>query len=124
MWVFMNDAMFSAVEDENDSNSVVVRARLEDDLKTAFGPRVVVIESEDSDYRFRIFTTKDHLKLALTTYVDSCLNYPNFKGSIDPKDKVRYEAYTGVWTVLYRLQERLYPRSSESGWWMNYRNNG
>ncbi len=121
MWVFMNDAFFSAVEDRNDKDGVVVRARFRGDLETAFGRGTEVIESDDGDYRFRIFTTKARLKEALKAYVDGCLDYDNFKNSIPKREGWRYRAYSEVWGVLFSLQEKLTPRKEDS-WWLNYRN--
>lgn len=120
MWVFMNDAMFSAVEDRDDSSRVVVRARIKGDLETAFDvdPRVVT-ESDESDYRFRIFVTKEKLKEVIEIYVDDHLNYDNFKNSIDPKDKARKNAYMKVWQAMYDWQCKLYGYTQ---WWLDYRN--
>ena len=120
MWVFMHDAMFSAVEDRSDPKLVVVRARFRGDLEAAFGRGTNVIESEDGDYRFRIFTDKETLKRALSSYVDGCLNYDNFKNSIPNREKWRHDVYTKVWGVLYNLQEKLYPRKYDN-WYLNYR---
>jgi len=120
MWVFMNDAFFSAVSHVSEPDVFVVRGRIKGDLERAFEvPEDEVIELPDSDYKFRIFVTRTQLKSALLDYIDGHLDYVNFKGSIPKRDGLRYRVYTEVWTVLWNLQNRLY--GHQGGWWVNYR---
>ena len=59
MWIVMNDSFISAVEDRNNKMNLVVRARVREDLENAFpGLKNEIIESTDSDYRFRLFMAK------------------------------------------------------------------
>lgn len=118
MWVFLNNAFFSIVQDRKDPEVVVIRARIKGDLEKAFGvsPESVK-ETDDSDYRFRIFATKADVAHAMHQHVLN-IDYTNFKDSIHPKDKNRKKHYSEVWAVMFRWQDRLYP----SNWWVNYRN--
>lgn len=112
MWVFMNDAFFSAVEHEKNPDWVMVRARMEGDLERAFQVNSSeVLETSDSDYRFRITVTKDELNAAIISYVSNYLDYTNFKNSIPKEDKARYKAYTGVWQEMLEYQEDVYGMS-------------
>jgi len=112
MWVFMNDAFFSAVEHNKNPDWVMVRARMAGDLERAFQvDESEVLETTDSDYRFRISITKHELNAAIASYVLNYLDYDNFKGSIDPADKARYRAYTGVWSEMLEYQEKEYGMS-------------
>lgn len=116
MWVLMNDAFFSVVQHREEKDVLVVRARVREDLIAAFSVEAdSIIESTDSDYRFRIFVTRRELKKALSTYIDDYLDYDNFKGSIHPKDKLRYSVYMSVWAVLLKWQEKIYGKQ-EMNW--------
>lgn len=119
MWVFMNDAFFSVVKDRTNKNGVVVRARVGGDLEKVFGGQHEVLETEDSDYRFRMFLDQEYVKNVISDRVMG-INYTNFKDSIDKKDTERKAYYTRVWSVMYDWQETLYQRAY--GWWQNYRN--
>lgn len=120
MWVFINDAMFSAVENRNDETEFVVRARIKGDLDRVFpAHQAKVVESEDSDYRFRIFIDRDEFKEAMLAEIDR-VDYDNFKSSV--YEKWRASLYTKVWAVLFNHQEREYPRKNPL--WTNYRTEG
>jgi hypothetical protein len=109
MWVFLNNAFFSAVADRNDKTRLVVRARMGGDLERTF-PEYAdkVIESGDSDYRFRIFISRnDFATVMFNQSLD--IQYDNFKNSIPQEEDSRYRAYTGVWSVMNKFQEQKYP---------------
>lgn len=116
MWVFLNDAMFSFVQDRKDKKKLVCRARVRGDIEKVF-PGADVKETIDSDYRFRAWLDRDVVAVAMTQEVGR-IDYENFKGSIAPDDKDRHDAYLGVWSAMNRLQEKLY---GVQEWWMNYR---
>lgn len=116
MWIVKNDAFLSVVKDRHNENQYAVRARVREDLVNAFPDFVdFIIESDDSDYRFRIFVTKDELKDMLSDSVDS-IDYDNFKSSV--LEKWRYNAYTAIWGIMYRVQEDRY---GANPWWKTYR---
>lgn len=119
MWVFMNDAFFSVVKDRNNENGVVVRARVGGDLENVFGYDHDVLETDDSDYRFRMFLDQGYVSNVIADRVNN-INYTNFKDSISKTDTTRKGYYTRVWAVMYDWQESLYQRAY--GWWQNYRN--
>ena len=117
MWVAMNDSFVSIVADRNDPDGVVVRARKYEDL-VAFEPFIEnkIIESNDSDYRFRVFIQKRYaaeIMFEKTAEID----YDNFKNSV--KEGWRKNAYMSIWTVMNKVQETFY---GVQDYWLNYRN--
>jgi len=118
MWIFMNDAFFSVVKDRDIEDGVVVRARVGGDLEKVFGEQHKVIETSDSDYRFRMFLNQEYVSKVVADRISN-INYPNFKNSIDKKDTARKSHYTRVWGVMYDWQEGLYRRTCDL--WQNYR---
>jgi hypothetical protein len=119
MWVFLNDSFFSIVQDRNDENMVAVRARVEGDLERTFGGQHEVLETEDSDYRFRMFLNKEYVSNVMKEKVLS-IDYDNFKDSINKKDINRKSYYTRVWAVMNDWQEKVFG-SSWNKWYLDYR---
>ena len=114
MWIFLNDAFVSIVAHKDDPDKVVVRARVRGDIENVFGD-VEVIETDNSDYRFRAFLPREMVaNVVWNSLMD--VDYTNFKDSV--KENRRHDAYLGVWDVMRRLQDELYGNS----WWLNYRN--
>lgn len=117
MWVFLNDAFFSIVQHREDKEMVVVRARVEGDLERAFGNQHEVLETEDSDYRFRMFLNKEYVSDVMKRKVLN-INYGNFKDSIAKQDYERKSYYTRVWSVMNDWQEKIF---GSGRWFLNYR---
>lgn len=106
MWIVMNDSYISAVQDRTNKMNLVVRARVREDLENAFpGLAKQIIESTDSDYRFRLFMTKQFLCGVMNTKIMN-IDYDNFKNSV--KQNWRHDAYLAIWSVMYRVQKTLY----------------
>lgn len=114
MWIFLNDAFVSIVAHKDDPDKVVVRARVKGDIENVFGD-VEVIETDNSDYRFRAFLPREMVANAVWNSLMD-VDYTNFKDSV--KENRRHDAYLGVWDVMRRLQDELYGNN----WWLNYRN--
>lgn len=115
MWIVMNDAFISIVQSTKNENEVVVRARVAEDLANVWPEhKSDIIETSDSDYRYRLFLNKEHVA---ETIKDSILDidYPNFKNSV--KQTWRKNAYMKIWSVMYDVQESLNP----SNWYSTYR---
>ena len=112
----MNDAFLSIVENKDNPTAVVVRARVDSDLVAVF-PEFAddIIETDNSDYRFRLFLDRKYVAQKIQDEVMG-IDYANFKSSV--KDKWRYKAYMEIWTVMHKVQEVLTP----SKWWASYRN--
>ena len=120
MWIAMNDSFVSIVQSRDCDSEVVVRARVREDLVALFPTwESLIIESEDSDYRFRLFMDKEAVSYVIRDRILD-IDYDNFKNSIDHKTQPwRYRAYTRIWQTLYTVQEQKYGPSR----WFNYRKN-
>lgn len=108
MWIAMNDSFVSLVRDTKDHDRLVVRSRTREDIEafiTKLQCDAEIIETEDSDYRFRIFVYKIDVAEAMCDMVCD-IDYPNFKDSV--KDHWRKQAYTQIWYVMYMVQANLY----------------
>lgn len=106
MWVFLNDAFVSIVEDENDADWLLCRARLPGDLQRAFGGYLRgrrVKHTPDADYAYRVSLPRETVARALVMRLRG-LHYTNFKNSVS--DDRRHSAYTRVWAVMRAEQER------------------
>jgi hypothetical protein len=120
MWIVMNDSFVSIVKDREDGLGVVVRARVREDLVSLFGESHAedIIETEDSDYRFRLFLDQAYVAAAIENRVMG-VDYHNFKDSV--KQSWRKNAYMKIWHIMYDVQENTYPRLRQ--WYENYRFN-
>jgi hypothetical protein len=117
MWIVTNESFLSAVQDRKDPNLLVVRARVQGDLESFFGNDIKVIETDDSDYRFRTFVDRSVFKIKMMNHINS-IDYKNFKDSV--KNKERKTWYTQIWSVMFRVQESLY---GSQNWWEKYKYN-
>lgn len=102
MWVFLNDAMVSAVSDPRNKKQLIVRARLKGDLERLF-PRNKVHETPGRDYRFRVYVGRRTFASRLFQRAMD-IDYGNFKNSV--ADNARHDAYTNVWGAMHRAQKR------------------
>lgn len=113
MWIMLNDAMFSIVADKTDDTKLVVRSRIEGSVESVFG--VDEICTTNADYRYRAYIDKEEVANTISDKVFG-IDYPNFKDSV--KNQNLKNAYTSIWSILYRMQTLLY---GEQKWWLNYR---
>lgn len=117
MWIAMNKSFVSIVQHRDDTNSVVVRARVKEDLIDLFPQQTIdIIETDDSDYRFRLSLDKELVADVVRQRVVG-INYPNFKNSV--KESWRKQAYMKIWNVMYDVQAQKY--KSAKNWWASYR---
>ena len=105
MWIFTNKGFISAVEDRNDFENVVVRSRARGHLKKIF-PLAEVVETEDADYRYRVFISKEEFRATISDYIQSELTYDNFKNSIKPEDDEYNDFCSATWEEGLRFQWR------------------
>jgi hypothetical protein len=117
LWIFTTRGFFSIVEHKNDPNRVVIRARVRkdiDNIKMLFEELGLkasdILESLDSDYRYRIFANRIDW-VSVMTQIIADVGYTNFKnavyetGSLAIKGK-RHEAYLDIWAIMHELQFR------------------
>jgi hypothetical protein len=60
-----------------------------------------VKRTPSADYLFRTTVRRDMVAQAVAEHIAG-IDYPNFKNSV--RDDLRHSAYSGVWSVLLRLQ--------------------
>ena len=103
MWVCLNNAFISAVQDENDADLLKIRARNRNHLKVLF-PKSKIFSSEATDYRFRVFVPKAEFA-ALIAKKAMEINYPNFKDSV--QDDKLHKLYADFWSLHWRYQQSM-----------------
>lgn len=122
MWIFINDAMFSIVQDRDNENNFLVRSRGVDEIEKVF-----CVEAEintGSDYMYRASIDKDTVKLYMMDELDR-IDYDNFKNSISTREPLRRRQYSKVWSAMYEFQDEQaaalgYPPRDD--WWLSYKN--
>jgi hypothetical protein len=58
-----------------------------------------VIESNHSDYAFRIIVKKEDVE-AILKFLGETIDYDNFKDKIDQTPDQKHKPYHGVWRIL------------------------
>jgi len=100
MWLFTSRGFVSVVQDRDNNDNLLVRARVRDHLQ-ALLPQAIVTETLDSDYRYRVNVKKKIVAKLFADQVDA-ICYPNFKDSIVDPDY--HSACLKVWGVMNGLQ--------------------
>ena len=106
MWICMDDCFVSAVQDRDDPNGLVVRARKQEHLTPLLPSKAIAITPE-ADYAARVFTKAEFA--AVVTKRITAISYPNFKNSV--RDHRLHQLYSEFWTL-----HRRYQNDEESGW--------
>jgi hypothetical protein len=96
----MSNCFISIVNDKDRPGFVKVRARKRSHLKAIF-PRAKIIESKDSDYRFRTILPRESVAATIFDRIIS-IDYDNFKNSV--KDDRLHSMYALWWQDHYRYQ--------------------
>lgn len=117
MWIFTNKAFLSIVVPYQHDlpaglkgrDVFAVRARRKADLFATFGKKIIIHESPDRDYRWRVFINRDQMAALIYDQIHA-IKYHNFKDSIPAKDTERKYAYLDVWSVMDAFQNRATPR--------------
>jgi len=106
MWIMMNKAYFSIVENKKKKNELLVKARVNGDIERIF-PKAKVLTGVGTDYLYRASIPRDIVSDAIKNQIAS-INYSNFKNSVPWTDTLRHKVYFNVWHALHKLQN--------SGW--------
>ena len=80
MWIFTNRGYLSIVENRDNPDELLVRARYKGDIEAHFGKGYEILESSDADYRFRAFIDRNTVSAKIHRLVDN-IDYSNFKDS-------------------------------------------
>lgn len=108
MWLYTNIGFFSIVQKDG-AGTLTIRSRVRKDLENlrlrmgAIDQDMEIIESVDSDYRYRIVVDKKEASLLLMLLVQS-IDYDNFKDHVHTKDPLRADIYSGIWVHTLRLE--------------------
>jgi hypothetical protein len=108
MWLLTPRGFFSAVQDRNDPDRVLVRARVGADLEALRDllPEIEVVFGEGTDYPWRAWIPRDDWARAVHAMCGE-IDYGNFKNAVaDRQGYARAGIYSEVWGSLHGL-ERL-----------------
>lgn len=101
MWVFLSEGFCSVVQDQNDSEKVIVRGRfLEDIERIADHLNQKLGETPTADYPYRFTIAKKRWAQYLR---DAAMNidYDNFKEAVLRRSsRGRHDLYTQIWALL------------------------
>jgi hypothetical protein len=106
MWVFLNDAFLSIVEDRRRPSHLLVRARKAGDIEAAFrgistGP---VVHTPDADYAYRTSVPRSAVQTMMREATER-IDYDNFKNSV--ADDQRHDAYVECWGIMESWQRAM-----------------
>lgn len=119
MWVMHPDGGFySAVEDKDDPNVLVVRARARKDLSALVQlvPRKVkIVAGGGTDYPFRVRLTRREWADVLVQFSER-IDYGNFKTAVKERQgQHRASVYSRIWGALLSLEANGKRRGRKSG---------
>ena len=101
MWIFTRKGFVSAVQHDEDSRLMVVRARAKHHLEALF-PDEHIIELAPADYPYRVHITRQEFVEWATAQAEA-IDYPDFKSSLD--DDQYYDTCSRIWSVAHDLQK-------------------
>lgn len=110
MWICLNDAFVSAVQDEARPGGLKVRARRREHLVRLF-PGHKVHRSLGTDYEWRVFVSRDEFA-ALLAGRAAGINYDNFKDSVEDDDL--HDLYARFWALHLDYQTAVNTRGRRS----------
>jgi hypothetical protein len=105
MWLCMADCFISAVQDRDDPNGLVVRARNEEHLTRLF-PDEQLVTTCEADYVGRLFVTKAEFAAVVSQRI-TAISYTNFKNSV--RDHPLHDLYSDFWGLHRRYQDEGEP---------------
>lgn len=105
MWIISKTGFISVVELRDDPSTLLVRARVSDDIEAAF-PDAEVFEDAKADYRWRAEVPRNVVAAFVAGQVMEVDYTSHAKEAMSEGDAGRHAAYMGVWRELNRLQVR------------------
>jgi hypothetical protein len=103
MWLCLNDALVSIVQDRADPNQLWVRARRREHLRRLL-PGRGIMSTPAGDYAWRAAVSKRELAGLVAERIGA-LDYPNFKDSVT--EPALHELYARFWLLHRDYQDRL-----------------
>lgn len=110
MWIMTNKGYYSAVQNMQNPNLLLVRARVAGHLEALFtdmdannGHKIVdgIVYTPDADYLYRVTVTREDFHVAIEEAIID-IDYANFKNSVEDDDL--HTTYENVWLMTYMLQ--------------------
>lgn len=101
MWLCFNDGFISVVQNRENDDELLVRARRREILKRLF-PNKKAFTDKHADYRYRLFVTRDEFKAVVAARVEE-INYDNFKNSVENEEL--HDLYARFWGLHARYQQ-------------------
>lgn len=105
MWIGLNDGWLSIVENRNDEDTLLVRARCVTDLTNAF-PHCDWFEDKNADYQYRAYINRKEVAKQIADRILN-IDYPNFKASVMRLHLK--QLYDNLWRSVY-LHYQLIPK--------------
>lgn len=110
MWIFSSAGFFSVVQDVDDPDVLVVRARIAsdlDELRQLVPELSTTARTPMRDYPYRARASREALARGLALVLDTLL-YSNFKDSVAALQGLpREQLYAQVWSVMSNAEEKL-----------------
>ena len=100
MWLFQKSSFVSIVQNRDDPETLLVRARVAGHIQQAF-PEAKVFTDPNADYLYRAFIGRKAVAQAVAASIEY-IDYDNFKDSVD--DDQLHVAYMKVWSTMEKLQ--------------------
>ncbi len=101
MWIFSKNNFLSIVEDINNKDNLMVRARFDDDIESLF-PNAEVKKYGGTDYMYRVSISKEEVSKVIETQVKN-IDYNNFKNS--NTDMWRDDYLFNCWDSMKNAQD-------------------
>ena len=107
MWVFFKDGFISAVQNKDDPEELIVRARSKEHLKSFLGPfsEDFITETPDADYQFRAFVDREVFVALMADHANE-VDYPNFKKSCSHLSYLWQTVLLKTWAACFDFQLR------------------
>ena len=103
MWIFAQSAFLSIVEDKEDDDLLLVRARVKGDIENHFR-NAIVFNTPDHDYAYRARLSREEVADVVALMVLD-IRYGNYKQSV--QDDRRSGFYAQIWNILWDMQKAL-----------------
>lgn len=117
MWIFTVDGYYSAVQDKDNPDQIMVRSRIKKDLEAMLAKADLfypsfkaedyeILEWAGTDYAYRVFIPRV-VWVAYLAETAHELTYTNFKGAaLGFGDSQRSSVYHNIWQLLKDWQDR------------------
>jgi hypothetical protein len=106
MWIFTTYGFFSFTQSAFEPGKIQIRARDDrdlEDLKKRHKLRAKIVETDNSDYRWRILVTPATAAKIMAGEVEA-IDYANFKNATT--DRMHARPLMEVWTSMMRVQRQ------------------